>query len=499
MRTRPQPSEEEEVVEEVVEVAARRGSEHESYEHKLENLDDYIQEADEAGFFEDLVEENRQKKQAVAEEKQAEPERAEESVESECTYVKNQKNQEVMLGIKDKLLMEANLRRKTEEEERLEREREEREREDWQRQLQESKRKEDGQMQLIKEESQQEQNHSDIEFENAFESEQKIQTESKPVEVRPETRGDVTQVVHQPVVSGHVKTGSIDSYDIRRYREVEHYTLSQSRLTESVKREESLRTSRLADSRQHYERKPSIGTRQVESNVSEGRPVTQSTEQPSYNAQRKTYEGTRDAYERYESVKQMEPVRVDRDFRRGKSIISVSNWASKGKAVKQGFQSVGRMDKTVESRAIRSPMNYSRGDKVSTLSSILKSNVQLNHTEKKSRLYNPDSISSTRKKEMSGVRTPRTGKKKIRLTDYRPKTIDKDPRRQGSQPREIPKATGFGSWTDRNVQNGERQPQMNGGHSTARARVQESSSQSRVVQRMEGVYRPPRNVRRIKI
>ena len=388
------------------------------FEEKLENFEDYIQDAEQAGFFDKLIEEKRKKEQEAKlkvvtkpiEVKNEKPSSKRDMLE----YAKNKKNKMAFGEIKNQLLLEANIKPKEKEE----------------------VKEKVTNNQPIKQTQVQTKEESDIEFENAFESDDDIKQETQiktvqptytrpkpvPVRVQPASNNGVSRVVTN-TKNVSVKRIDLDSFDIRRYNNKDQHSLTQSRLTESGTWGESIRNSRPGGLTAYPQDRTSVGIRTVQSNA---------------NIRSNNMETTKQTYQRFENIKQMKPMHVNSTSQIRTSRIGLNNWNSSNSNLKTSkvitkntvtnHQITPVQEKTTNTRLQtfnnNKYENKSNEYKVSTLSSIIKSNV--NQTHKKPTSYNTSSISSTQKKEYSNSRTPttRTGKKKINLSHYKSKKVN---------------------------------------------------------------------------
>jgi hypothetical protein len=421
----------------------------ENYEHKLENIEDYIQDADEVGFFDKLVEEKRSKERRQETVTETVVQRTEKpsSERNMLEYIKNQQNRPQFGQIKNQLMIEANIRPKEE-------------------------------VRKVTTHVAHKKENSDIEFENAFESEEEVRQEVNvrqnnynpvrvqpapvraqpapvrvqpaPVKVQPApvraqpapvrvqpapTRAQPTPVRVQPkinngvsqvITTSNIKTGSktdfnLDSFDIRRYDNHELHSLAQSKLSESGTWGESLRSSRPKDVRAVPQDRTSLGKRPLTTNSSR---IALDTGRTNL----KNTESTKQTYQRFESVKEMKKINVDSQIRKNK--FSTANWNSNNSTVKTSVSHrTPTQVKTSNSRLVTMNNNEyknSKNDqKVSTLSSIIQSNI--GQTSKKYTSYQPRSITTSEKKEYSNTRTPTNklkSKKKINLSHYRSKKVN---------------------------------------------------------------------------
>jgi hypothetical protein len=409
---------------EVVETIEIIHNEDKHYEHKLEHLEDYIQDADQAGFFDELVEKKRQKEQENKmekiteniEEKQEKPS----SQRNMFKYAKDKQNKFAFGEIKQQLMIEANIKPKEEPEKVV-------------------TRKPDP-VPVPVPVPVQKKEESDIEFEDAFGSEDDIKQETTtktvqstftkqpvPVRVQPTSNNGVSRVVTNTTKNVSVKRINLDSFDIRRYKDKDHHSLTQSRLAESGTWAESIRSSRPGGVTAYPEDRTSMGMRTGQSNVNRiGSNIGRTN----------NFETTKQTYQRFENIKQMNPVKVESSSQLKTNRIGLNNWNSSNSNLKTS----NVITKNTVTSSQRTPVQKSGTNtrlqtmdneykkssnyKVSTLSSIIKSNV--NQTQKKPSSYNTSSISSTQKKEYSNTRTPttRTGqKKKINLSHYRSKKV----------------------------------------------------------------------------
>ena len=284
---------------------------------------------------------------------------------------------------------------------------------------------------------------SDIEFSDAFNSEN--EESQKKVS---------TQVTQKPVqVSQPLADRELDSFSRKRYGDQKDFNLSRTRLNKS--NQVSGRTSRvrLGYSDQRINDRTSVGLRSTQNQTTyNGYQNRNGTSNQNARVAGRTLENgselktsriggqhTKDIYNQFESVKEMKPIHYTNIS--GNSKISLSNWkgCSNLKTSNGTYRSPTQNNtiktyssnlagRTQQTRNLQTPDQNSeirKNTQVGTLKSILQSNLNPSHTEKKYSSYNPSSLSSGRKDKISHARTPstRTGKKKINLSNYTSKNL----------------------------------------------------------------------------
>ena len=404
---------------EVIEIIHGHEDHEEDFDHKMEHIDHYIQDAKDAGFFDKLIQEKREKEAQKTEKMVIAPMKKGPQLVEKAKAKKFSMN-----DIKKQLIIDANIKGEKKPE-------------------------------PVKEES-------DIDFSDAFESEK----EEKAPEPSP-----------IPPVSNLSK--NIDSFDRRRYGNMQDYSLSQSRLKTSGGNWSS--TSKLRETRteggvggREIGRSKGNGENRVISSVntrgigganritsggSRGRVVSSKNrigsgtgrviskrggvgqEQPKTSGVRRVQldnvnrsgtsqptiragsDSAREIYKRFEKVNEMKPLVLNKGNQQveRKSKIDLNTWTSRNKTESQ---TVGHFSKRTPTQTENTQrQNDWKEKKLTTLGSLIKSNIE-NQTEKKMQSSYAEGLTSARKEEVSKARTPTTRKKRINLSHYRSKNME---------------------------------------------------------------------------
>jgi hypothetical protein len=387
---------------------------------KLENINEIIQEADENGYFDRLREKAAQEKNVNTTE-----------TKQQIRLVNTENKNAVMSGIRNQLMIDAHIKTG------------------------------------IKEESGENINESDIKFSNAFDSEKEV-LKLEPYLPPPE---DLPTPMYSPkdraVKSSTLKI-NLDSFDSRRYGNHQDYKLSQSRIKNSRGNWESLNASKVVVEQKNTpveEKRTSIVHRRTSSRVRLGDHVQDTSTYQTAPATRtinagRTITNTRNVtgtsitnigssqrvtsrnrirggsnnaemlYERFESVKQMDPLRTSALGSMNKSKVKVSDWKpkthrSENVSVKRVVTPTNaKISNTHVSRITsgQRQLNGSTQNKIGTLSSLIKTNIDMNHqTEKKVNTHKIMPLTNDLRERISKAHTPlsKPKKKKINLSHYR--------------------------------------------------------------------------------
>ena len=293
---------------------------------------------------------------------------------------------------------------------------------------------------------------SDIEFSDAFDSdneESKNKTQTRTVETRRQERVQVSN----PVQSSQMTDRELDSFSRKRYGDQKDFNLSRTRLNNSNKVSGNSSRVKLGQSSNGGVNRTSVGIRSNQNrtyNNYNNRTMTSNQNgrvirnagnlnESELRTSRIGGQYTKDIYQQFENVKEMKPIQYESNS--GKSKITLNSWSGKSRVqtLNANYRSPTQTNtsktykstlagRTVQTRNLQTPIQDSdlnEKKKVGTLKSILQSNLNPSHTEKKYSSYNPSSLSSEKKNKISHVRTPstRTGKKKINLSNYKSKNF----------------------------------------------------------------------------